>query len=122
MAIALAADPGRERLYVSLPLQHQVGIFRTGELEKTGKILTAGFSRDLAIAPDEGWLFTGGYFNGIVEQFDLTTGRRLGQWQVGPLLRGLEWDPHRRRVYTASADGIHRIEPALGSRGKRPGE
>ena len=66
--------------------------------------------RDLALDPARGWLFSGGYFRGIVEHFDTATGRRIGRWQVGGLLRGVAWDPRARTLYTASVDGVRAIE------------
>jgi DNA-binding beta-propeller fold protein YncE len=110
MALVLAADPEAGHLYAALPLEQRIGVFDAQSLERVSEISTAGRVRDMEFDRDTGWLFTGSYFNGVVEQFDTRTGERLGSWRVGSLLRGVAWDAANRQLYTASAAGVHRIE------------
>jgi hypothetical protein len=110
MALRLAADPSTGRLYAAFPLERSIGVLEHGRGEPVPWVRPAGRVTDLALAPEAGWIFAASFLDGTVEQFATATGDRLGTWQVGPRLAAVSWDPASRRLYTASADGVYRID------------
>jgi hypothetical protein len=85
-------------------------------LETKRKIYTGFGIRCLDYDPMRNWIYVAKYFSGELEVYDLGSGEKIGELEVGPLLRCVCYSPATDRIYTGSSTGVLEISPEIFSK------
>jgi hypothetical protein len=108
----IAADPLRSRL---------LGYSIKNKGVRVVKIFHTGFGvRDFQVDWDKRLIVTGSFIEGVLELFDLDSGKRLGSWKVWPSIRGVYYDTGSGRVFVICRLGVLELKTRFRGGLERP--
>ena len=99
----------KNELLVTLPLESRIARLDAETLEPRGSFPTVFGVRTIAIDPLNNILFSGSLATGQLEIIELTTGKRLASYYLGPWLRTIELLPDRGLAYISSNGSIFEL-------------
>ncbi|ACL06794.1 hypothetical protein Dalk_5123 [Desulfatibacillum aliphaticivorans] len=82
-------------------------------LETKKRIFTGFGIRCLDYDPVRDWIYVAKYFEGKLKVYDCASGEKIGELEVGPLLRCVCYSPAKDCIYTGSAAGVLEISPEV---------
>lgn len=100
----------RNEVLVTLPLESRIQRLDADNLQPRGSFQTVFGVRTIAIDPLNNVLLSGSLATGQIEIIELTTGKRLVSYYLGPWLRTIELVPDRGLAYVSSNGSIFELQ------------
>jgi DNA-binding beta-propeller fold protein YncE len=101
--------PSTNEVLLASPEQSRILRYDGATLASQGYFESIFGVRVLAVDPVHHILFAGSLATGEVSATDLTTGRRMGRFYLGPWLRTIELDPTRATAYISANGALYEL-------------
>jgi hypothetical protein len=99
----------QNELLVTLPLESRIARFDASTLESKGSIPTVFGVRTIAIDKGSNLLLSGSLATGYLEVIDLSSGKRLKKFYLGPWLRRIQIIPDQGLAYVSANGAIFQV-------------
>ena len=103
----LVADDGI--LYAASPANGRIYAFDADTLEIKRRYKAPRGVRSIDINSKKKVLYAGSFSSGKIVKIDIRTGKFLKEWNVGPLLRNIEFAPESGRLFAAGQCGVFEL-------------
>jgi DNA-binding beta-propeller fold protein YncE len=105
----IAYLPSTNEILLASPAQSRILRYDAATLASKGYFDSIFGVRVLAIDPARHILFAGSLATGEVSATNLTTGRQMGRFYLGPWLRTIELDPARATAYISANGALYEL-------------
>ena len=97
-------------ILVSRPLAGEIMVLDSDSLRHLRTIRAGAGARFFDLDETGRRLFVGNYLEGTLSCISFEDGKTTGIWKLGPLVRGVKYDPERNVVYTCSLAGAFMVD------------
>ena len=105
----MALDVRSNELLICLPVQGQILRLDADTLEKKGVYKVMNGVRAIAIDESRNVLMAGSLLTGTVALYDITSGKKLRTWYLGPWVRFISFDQGKGEAYVSSNGGLFKF-------------
>jgi DNA-binding beta-propeller fold protein YncE len=99
----------QNELLISLPIESRIARLDADTLQMKGSISTVFGVRTIALDEASNMLLSGSLATGMLEVLDVSNGRRLASFFLGPWLRTIELVPGQNIAYVSSNGAIYKV-------------